>query len=202
MASFVKCIMTITFAQGWSGAWAALAAAAGKLAASAAAPLMLAGCGESASFVKGSAPLPQAGLPADAPQGNAGRSLDEARARFQAHALNALLVPLLDDDVPPRWADPAFAMSCTAWHVTVDGAVPVPRAEVPAAAFVVRWQLEGCAPLGAGMVLSGDVELVVFHDGDSYSAHVRPDDLHVATPIDSVTFDRPFATRMPLLGPR
>ncbi len=116
--------------------------------------------------------------------------------------MNALLVPLLDDDVPPRWADPMIAMSCAALRVTVDGVAPVPHEAVPAVPFVVRWQLDHCAPLGAGMVLSGEVELLVFHDGDSYSAHVQPDDLRVTTLLDSFSLDRPFAASTPLLAPR
>ena len=107
---------------------------------------------------KPAAPNQQAVPPALAPQGTSGdESIERARALFKAYALNALLVPLLDDDVPPCWADPAIAKSCTALRVTVDGVAPVPHAAVPAVPFVVRWQLDQCAPLGAGMLMSGEV---------------------------------------------
>ena len=66
----------------------------------------------------------------------------------------------------------------------------------------MRWQLDQCAPLGAGMLLSGEVELFVFHDGDSYSAVVQPDDLRVTTLLDSFSLDQPFAASTPLVAPR
>ena len=152
---------------------------------------------------KPAAPNQQAVPPALAPQGTSGdESIERARALFKACALNALLVPLLDDDVPPCWADPAIAKSCTALRVTVDGVAPVPHAAVPAVPFVVRWQLDQCAPLGAGMPMSGEVKLFVVHDGDSYSIQVKPDDLAVTMPLGSLSLDRPFAAYTPLLAPR
>lgn len=180
-------------------------AAAGRLAlgaASAVAAWLLAACGEFAALGKETATQQRVVPPADAPMVSHGKPNEQAVVHFKAHALNALLVPLLDDDVPPRWADPAIAMSCTALRVTVDGVAPVPHSAVPAVPFVVRWQLDHCAPLGAGMLLSGEVELLVFHDGDSYSAVVQPDDLRVTTLLDSFSLDQPFAAYTPLVAPR
>jgi hypothetical protein len=100
---------------------------------------------------------------------------------FRQHALNALLVPLLDDDDPPRWVDPASTMSCLGGaSVSIDGRPLVPRERVPVAPFVLRWTMDGCMPLDDAVPpLSGIVELTVFHDGDVYSAMIAPA-LHAA----------------------
>jgi hypothetical protein len=69
-------------------------------------------------------------------------SLDIHRAGFTTFALNALLLPLLDDDVPARWADPSRSMDCNDARVTVDGAHPGVGSYVPSA-FTVPWRWIG-----------------------------------------------------------
>ena len=105
--------------------------------------------------------------------------LNEATAQFMAFALNALLVPLLDDDVPPRWADPSLAFDCDAGAVKVDDAPLDVGAPVPDQAFTVRWHMERCAPFDDAMQLTGDVELRVEPRGTDYRAVVQPLQLHV-----------------------
>jgi hypothetical protein len=46
--------------------------------------------------------------------------------------------------------------------------------------------------------LTGDVELLVFHDGDRYTARVRPIDLHVVSDAGIEVMNRPFSTSTPL----
>lgn len=99
---------------------------------------------------------------------------------FAQFALNALLLPLLDDDVPARWADPSLSVDCNDAHVTVDGRRPDVGAPVPEK-FKVRWHMDDCVPLGEYMKVSGDVELEVELGAGGYRARVKPDGLTVRT---------------------
>jgi hypothetical protein len=68
----------------------------------------------------------------EAPRARRADGRNEATAQFVAFALNALLVPLFDDDLPPRWADPSLSFDCDAGDVTIDDApldigAPVPH---------------------------------------------------------------------------
>jgi hypothetical protein len=128
-----------------------------------------------------------------------------AIADFKAFALNALLIPLLDDAVPPRWLDPftttstSLAIDCIGATVTVDGKPIVPNTPVPSKAFTLRWRLNGCALLNSAVAtLTGDVELLVFHDGDHYSASVRPDALQVVWLNGSASLNERFAASTPI----
>lgn len=78
-------------------------------------------------------------------------------------ALNAFLVPLLDDSAPPRWTDVAMEFACgPGTTVMVDGDPMVAGQPIPVKAFTVRWMMDRCSPLGRESVeLSGGVELVV-----------------------------------------
>lgn len=110
-------------------------------------------------------------------------------------ALNALLLPLMDDAEPPRWTDVAIDLSCgPATRVTVDGeSLPVGM-PIPASAFKLRLDMDHCAPLGAGYaVLSGSVELLVFHEDDGLSAMVVPESLRAETPFGRAWLQGPFA---------
>ena len=113
-------------------------------------------------------------------------------------AINALLVPLLDDDEPPRWTDAAIDFNCgPKTSVTVDGEPLVARKPIPATAFTVRWNIDGCAPVGAASVeLSGRVELLVFHEDEGLSAIVIPDRLRVDSHMGRVWLRGPFAADM------
>lgn len=115
---------------------------------------------------------------------------------FKQFALNALLLPLLDDDLPPRWADPSLSVACDDAWVTVDGARPDVGALVPTSAFTVRWHMERCSPIDGYIELSGDVEVRVEPRGDGYTASVRPLDLHVISSYGVDALSDPFPARM------
>ena len=125
-------------------------------------------------------------------------------ADFRTFALNALLIPLLDESAPSRWLDPeivtasSISINCVDAKASVDGRPLVPDSPVPAAAFTLRWEMNECAILNAAMRLKGTVELVVFHDGDSYSASVRPQALHLISGTVAELLSQPFAARTPL----
>jgi hypothetical protein len=86
--------------------------------------------------------------------------------RVRDAALNALLVNLLDDDDPPRFADPQWAAVC-AQHASVllDG-IPVRAGEaVPARSFELDWTLHNACPLGPdGPRLFGRLRMLVVRD--------------------------------------
>ena len=122
-------------------------------------------------------------------------------AAFQQQALNQLLLPLLEPDDPPLWRDPALALACGGhYKITVDGQeIPVGH-RLPARSFVLRWT--GTWPGGIGndiYEMTGEVVLLVFHDGDSYSAVVTPIDLVVSTPDGPLKLSKRFAARTPLV---
>ena len=149
------------------------------------------------------APPMAAALPRAAPVGDLPDNF--AIADFKAFALNALLIPLLDDAVPPRWLDPftttstSLAIDCISASVTVDGKPIVPYTPLPSTAFTLRWHLNGCALLNSAVAtLTGDVELLVFHDGDHYSASVRPDALQVVWQTGSASLNERFAASTPI----
>jgi len=105
----------------------------------------------------------------------------EADAIWQKFALNALLVPLLDDDNPPRWAPATELMPCiAAARVSLDGK-PLPAGErVPSGSFVLHWQLAHCAPLGeAYFSLRGKLTMQIDAQPKRITALIVPDDLVV-----------------------
>src|SRR5688572_7078598 len=108
--------------------------------------------GLAAARMADAAPRPHAieAAPAD-------RAITEPFTRF---ALNALLVPLLDEQPRPHWTDAGMRFFCGPdTRVDVDGAPLVPGAPVPAGAFTVRWHIDRCWPLNlAAFELSGEVE--------------------------------------------
>ena len=122
--------------------------------------------------------------------------------QFQRHALNALLVPLLDDADPPRWTDVALRYLCgPATRVEIDGQPLVPGATIPAVPFTVRWHIDQCWPLDyAAMELSGRVDLRVHPEGAGLSAIVNAQHLRIATAKGSGSVDAPFAAAMALGG--
>ena len=142
-------------------------------------------------------PPPVAPAPADL----AGAAADgEVAQLFQRFALNALLVPALDDaEQPALWADPERTMPCDvparAW---VDGQPLQPGREQSGRAFTLRWQLQDCWPLGIdGPHLSGSAELDVFRDDDGLSAIVHLQGLKVHARGRTVNLTRVFAARTP-----
>ena len=122
----------------------------------------------------------------------------ESTVQFMAFALNALLVPLFDDDVPPRWTDPSLSFDCDAGAVTVDDAPLDIGAPVPHEAFTVRWHMERCAPFDDAMELSGDVVLTVEPSGAGYRAVVQPTQLHVVSARGHDVLTEAFTARIGL----
>ena len=116
-------------------------------------------------------------------------------------ALNALLVPLMDDAVPPRWTEAAMDFNCGAGtSVTVDAAPLVAGQLIPAKTFTVRWDMDHCTPMGPESVaLSGRVELVVSHVNGGLSAIVMPDRLRVDSPMGRAWLQGPFAAETSLV---
>jgi hypothetical protein len=120
-------------------------------------------------------------------------------------ALNAFLVPALDDDADalPRWVDPRPVARCgPATDVRVDGRPLVVGAAVPATAFVIAWRADDCRPFGAaGPAYSGDVRLTVFHDEQGMSAVVEPAGLSERHAQARFDLSRSFGVAMPLPQP-
>ncbi len=127
------------------------------------------------------------------------RSSNATVSEFTKFALNALLLPLLDDDVPARWADPSISVDCYDARVTVDGNQLDVGSPVPDA-FAVRWHMETCTPMGQGIELSGDVELQVETNLQGYSAKVRPAGLLVRTAAGAHMLNEPFTALLAVDG--
>ena len=131
-----------------------------------------------------------------------GTATSAAEAAFQRRALNVLLLPLVDDDEPPRWAAAVAGGDCGASaRIAVDGRPAVAGEALPARAFRLVWSGAGCGGFGDDIVeISGAVGLWIFHDGDAWSAVVEPDRLRVVSGGAVVVLTRRFAARTPL-GP-
>lgn len=110
---------------------------------------------------------------------------------FSTFALNALLLPLLDDDVPARWADPSISVDCYGARVTIDGDRLDVGAPVPST-FMLRWHMDGCMPLGTDIELSGDVDLMVQTEASGYRASVRPKGFRITTTHGTETMTETF----------
>jgi hypothetical protein len=135
-----------------------------------------------------------------APNAPGAPALDRSARDFSRFALNALLVPLLDDSEPPRWSDAALFLACgPATRVEVDGRPLVAGAPIPAQAFTVRWTMDACTQLDA-FELSGVVELLVFHEDTGLSAVVSAARLGVASAGGVPRFEAPFAAALELVA--
>lgn len=123
---------------------------------------------------------------------------DPITGDFSRFALNALLVPLLDDAEPPRWTDVGLNLFCgPATRVEVNGKPLVPGTQIPATAFTVRWHMDQCFPMDYSAVeLSGTVELLVFHEDTGLSAVVSADRLRVSSAKGTSRLSAPFAASM------
>lgn len=125
-------------------------------------------------------------------------SADPITGPFSRFALNALLVPLLDDNDPPHWTDVALHHFCgPATRVDINGQPLVPGTPIPATAFTVRWHIDQCWPLDyAAFELSGRVDLLVFHDDAGLSAVVSAQRLRISTAKGAGQMSEPFAASM------
>jgi hypothetical protein len=114
-------------------------------------------------------------------------------------ALNALLVPVLDEEgVPARWHDPSLAVACQpGTQVYVNGRPIEPHSEVIGARFSVLWSMEACLPFGAGgPELTGAAEVVAFRGADGLAATVHLRNLHVRHRDHEIVMDTTFVARM------
>lgn len=113
-------------------------------------------------------------------------------------ALHALLVPLLDENQPPRWTEAAIAFTCgPGTSVMVDGEPLVARKPIPAVAFTVRWNMDNCSPFGQESVeFSGRAELLVFHEDAGLSAIVMPEHLRVDSHMGRGWLRGPFTAEI------
>jgi hypothetical protein len=122
--------------------------------------------------------------------------------QFVRFALNALLVPLLDDHKPPQWTDVALHHFCgPRTYVEVNGLPLVPATIIPAGAFHVRWYIDQCWPLGySAFELSGTVDLLVSHEDAGLSAIVNAQGLRIAAAKGAARLSAPFPATMALGG--
>lgn len=111
-------------------------------------------------------------------------SSQDAIDNFQQFAFNALVLPLIDDTVPPRWTLQGMHWICDGrGKVTVDGKPVTEGALVPAGPFNVRWDLHRCPPLsGAELLADGELEFHVTPNGSDLSGHVAAASMSLDTP--------------------
>ena len=124
----------------------------------------------------------------------------EVAQDIRRFALNALLVPVLDEEATPaRWHDPSLAISCQpGTQVHVDGRPIEPRAELSGQGFSVLWTMAACLPFGAGgPELTGAAEVVAFRDDEGLSAIVHLRSLHVRHRGQQLVMDTTLAARTP-----
>jgi len=116
---------------------------------------------------------------------------------FQRFALNALVLPLIDDTEPPRWTRSGMHWICDGrGRVVVDGK-PVAEGElVPAKPFTVRWDLHRCPPFNGGELLAdGALELHVTPDGSNLRAYIASSSLSLETPAGRFELSIPAPDR-------
>lgn len=90
----------------------------------------------------------------------------EVPERIRKAAVNALLVNLLDDGDPTRFADPQWSVVCAQQSSVQLGGMPVRAGEpVPAGSFELDWTLHDACPLGPdGPRLFGRLRMLVVRD--------------------------------------
>jgi hypothetical protein len=145
-----------------------------------------------------------AGAPSShATRGDVPDAAAEVEAQWQQRALNALLVPLLDDGSPVNWAVPLAVTPCPgSSRISVDGG-PVPHgAPIGDGPIVLRWKLADCWPLGfSAWGLDGEIEMTVVVGTDRLLAEVRPLGLTARTLHARYPLTRPFRAVLWLQSP-
>ncbi len=98
--------------------------------------------------------------------------------------VNALYIAVLDDDTPPRFTLPQIGEMCGPdTRVFADGRAVTAGQPTPGPVFTLRWEIDGCQPLGdAGPLLAGSYEVLVMHDDEHGPGAVllRHDPLFIA----------------------
>lgn len=161
------------------------------------AAVALLGCGKPAPL-HSVAPSKARTHTAKVDRGQRAQPHNEALIHFRTYALNALLVPLLDDDSPPRWADPSLSFDCEASGVQVDGEPLDVGAPVPEGGFTVRWHMERCMPFVDAIALTGDIELKVEPIDGGYRVVVHPARLVVRSVNGLDVLTQAFTARISL----
>jgi hypothetical protein len=95
-------------------------------------------------------------------------ALDGADRGLHEKAFRALLINLVDDGDPPRFADPNWPIVCAeATQVLVDGEPVEQGQRVPDGSFTLDWTLDGACPLGdGGPLLYGRARMLVLRDDE------------------------------------
>ena len=135
-------------------------------------------------------------VPARSAARSVGDGASPAVRDFKAFALNTLLLPLLDDEVPSRWADPSQSLACEDGQVTIDDGGLDIGAPVPREAFVVRWHLQRCEMLDGYFELSGDVELRVEPRSGGFAAQVHAVGLELVSQYGADRLEESFDAKM------
>jgi hypothetical protein len=145
----------------------------------------------------------QAAKTTPAARASAARAGEAVETEWQRWALHALLVPLLDDDLPVNWAEPTTLTPCTEGSsVTVDGAQIRYGTPLAAGPFALRWKLVDCWPLGDDRWgLDGEVEMTIVVGADRILAQVRPQGLTARTRHGRQPLSLPFEARVWLQVP-
>lgn len=109
--------------------------------------------------------------------------------------VNALYIALLDDDTPPRFTSPQIGNMCGPdTRVFADGRNVTEGQPIPGPVFTLRWEIDGCQPLGdAGPLLAGSYEVLVMHDDEHGPGAMllRHNPLFLAQPAPLQTVQRP-----------
>ena len=145
--------------------------------------------------------------------GEAAREIDEsppagerAMSEFQHHALNFLLLPLIDDAEPLRWTLQNIAWICDGHgEPSIDGRPISEGQPFPSGPFVLRWRLHRCAPMNdASLIVDGVVDLAIVRSGDRLDAHVVGHSLRTASAAGESRWSGRFAGVAPVTvaGPR
>lgn len=105
--------------------------------------------------------------------------------RLQTFAVNAFVVPVLDDSDEPRFTDLHRTTLCAEQtEVKVNGQPVIAGDLVPPGAFVLHWDLALYCPFGsAGPQVDGRIEVLVFRDDEAgLQVILRPESLTVYEP--------------------
>lgn len=125
----------------------------------------LAGCDAARSTAVGSGSSKTTAATAD----EASAPLPPSRqALAPRHVVNALYVSVLDDEDLPRFAPPQRGELCGPdTQLSIDGAPVVEGQAIPGPVFTLRWEIDGCQPLGdTGPLLAGRYDVLVMHDDE------------------------------------